>query len=61
MDFDFFETENRFFLGGIVEARAEHKNFLTKYHRSFCSNFRLPHLSPGDFRHIDVMTISRYF
>jgi hypothetical protein len=25
-------------LGGIVEARAEHKNFLTKYHRSFCSN-----------------------
>ena len=25
-------------MGGIVEARAEHKNFLTKYHRSFCSN-----------------------
>lgn len=41
MDFNFFETENRFFLGGIVEARAEHKNFLTKYHRSFCSNVQI--------------------
>jgi len=37
----FFETENRFFLGGIVEARAEHKNFLTKYHWSFCSNVQM--------------------
>jgi len=29
-------------LGGIVEARDEHKNFLTKYHQSFvqmlCAN-----------------------
>ena len=35
-DMDRFETENS--LGGIVEARDEHKNFLTKYHQSFFSN-----------------------
>ena len=28
-------------MGGIVEARAEHKNFITKYHRSFCSNVQI--------------------
>ena len=39
--FRFFSRQRIGFLGGIVEARAEHKKFLTKYHRSFCSNVQI--------------------